>query len=530
MPAQPDQGPRREEWRLTEHAGGDILLEMENIQKEYPGGVRANKGIDLGILRGEVHALLGENGSGKTTLMNILNGLVKSDSGQIRMNGRPISIHAPRDAIDQGIGMVHQHFMLIPQFTVAENVVLGVPKDKTSGAFPAIERKVRDLSERYGFQIDTRAKVSDIPLGMRQRVEVLKALYRNAKLLVLDEPTAVLTPQEVGELIKILRHLVEEGHSIVFISHKLEEVLSVSDRITVLRDGEVVGTAFTKDVNHQILANMMVGRGVFLRIERPPSEPGPVAIELVHVSAHDDLGAQRLVDLDLEVHEGEILGIAGIDGNGQRELAEVCTGIRKPTEGSIRIFGEEVNGRGIRQFQRLGVGHIHEDRQSSGLILDFNIAENLVLEAYMFPPYAWAGLLRPEAIEENARHLIGTFSIKAPHPRVPARTLSGGNQQRVALARTLASRPRIVVASQPTRGLDVAATEYVRNLLVTQRTEGAGVLLISTELDEIFDLSDRIAVFYSGHIMGIVSRDAADVNTIGRMMTGTPLSELERRL
>ena len=527
MQTLPDSPPIiHNETDRSDRPAGAVRLQMEEIYKAFPGGVQANKGINLEVLKGEVHGLLGENGAGKTTLMNILYGMVQPDSGRIYINGRPITVNSPRDAITNGIGMVHQHFMLIPRFTVAENVILGLKEEKFHLDIPAIERKIRALSDHYGFKIDPSARVADIPLGMQQRVEILKELYRGAELLILDEPTAVLTPQEVDELVKILRHLAKEGRSIVFISHKLAEVLAVTDRITVLRDGELIGTILTRDADYPTLANMMVGRDVQERMELPPMTPGDAVIELDRVSAADDRGTQLLTEISLEVRSGEIVGIAGVDGNGQRELTEVISGIRRPLDGAIRILGVVTNGKGPRQLQRMGVGHIHEDRHASGLILEFNIAENLVLESYSYPPYARSGFLNPAAVHDNAKKLISAFAIKAPDYRTPVRTLSGGNQQRVALARTLASEPRVVIASQPTRGLDITATEYVRQLLIEQRSAGAAILLISTELDEVLALSDRIAVIYSGRLMGVVRRAEAEIFKIGQMMTGTPLTEL----
>lgn len=512
--------------QVPEEPSGELLLRMGGICKEYPGGVIANRDVTFELRKGEVHALLGENGAGKTTLMNLLYGLVQPDSGSIFLNGKAVTIHSPRDAIEHGIGMVHQRFMLIPQLTVAENVILGIHSGDLRIDWSSVERQIQELSEQLGLRIEPGAKVADIPLGMQQRVEILKALYRGASLLVLDEPTAVLTPREVEELITTLRRLVEEGRSIIFISHKLGEVLAVSDRITVLRDGQVVGTIHTKDTDRQTLARMMVGREVHLHKEGPPPARGGAAIELEGVCAHDDRGAQVMRNVDLVVYTGEILGIAGVDGNGQGELAEIITGIRKPTKGVVRIFGESINGKSTRDIQRLGVGYIPEDRDTSGLIHDFTVEENLVLEAYPFPPYSRAGFLRPSAIRRTARRLIETFSIKAPSPKTQARTLSGGNQQRIILARTLALSPRIIIAAQPTRGLDIAATEYVRHLLVEQCNKGAAILLISTELDEVLDLSERIAVLYDGQVMGIISRESFDIDRIGRMMTGTPLSSL----
>ena len=475
------------------------VLELRGIVKEFPGIV-ANDHVDFELARGEVHALLGENGAGKSTLMNILYGLYKADAGEILLKGKRVEFTSAKDAIEAGIGMVHQHFMLIPVMTVAENIVLGVEPRREGILLDegAAERRVRDLADAFKFAIDPHALIANITVGQQQRVEIMKALYRNAEILILDEPTAVLTPQEATDLFEILRNLKREGISIIFISHKLNEVLEIADRITVLRRGKVIETVPREGATEESLARAMVGREVLLRVEKRPAEPGDRLLEVEDLHVLDDRGIPKVNGVSLSVHAGEIVGIAGVDGNGQTELIDAITGLRKFESGTIRVAGRELHHATAREMLDAGVGHIPEDRQRRGLVLEFTIAENIALHDYAEPPDAKWGWLFPKRLVERARTLIREFDVRGGGPLTRAAGLSGGNQQKVIAAREIARDPKVLIAAQPTRGLDVGAIEYLHRRLVEERGEGRAILLISLELEEILSLSDRILVLYEG--------------------------------
>jgi general nucleoside transport system ATP-binding protein len=480
----------------------DLVLEMRGIRKEFPGIV-ANDDVSFDVRRGEVHALLGENGAGKSTLMNILYGLYKPDGGEIRLYGKPVSFASARDAIQSGVGMVHQHFMLIPVMTVAENIVLGI--EPHTGLFldeNGAEQRVRELSERFGLAVDPAALISDITVGQEQRVEILKALYRGADLLILDEPTAVLTPQEAGELFEIVRSLQADGKSIIFISHKLNEVLEIADRITVLRRGKTIETVPRAGATEGSLARAMVGREVLLRVDKKPAEPGDVLLAVQDLHVRDDRGIEKVCGISFDVRAGEIVGIAGVDGNGQTELIDAMTGLQKIESGTVMIAGHELSHASARAALDSGLGHIPEDRQRRGLVLEFSIAENIALHDYSKPPDAKWGWLFPTRMIQRARTLIREFDVRGGGPYTRAGGLSGGNQQKVVAAREIARDPSALIAAQPTRGLDVGAIEYLHRRLVAERDEGRAILLISLELEEIMSLSDRILVIYEGEIVG----------------------------
>jgi ABC-type uncharacterized transport system ATPase subunit len=496
------------------------VLELRGITKRFPGVV-ANDHVDFDLYRGEVHALLGENGAGKSTLMNILYGLYHADEGEIWLSGRRAVIHSSRDAIEQGIGMVHQHFMLIPVMSVAENIVLA--REPTRGGVlldhdGAVQR-VRDLSERFGLVIDPRARIGDITVGQQQRVEIVKALYRGAEILILDEPTAVLTPQEAEELFEIIRGLRAQGKSIIFISHKLKEVLEIADRITVLRRGKRVETLAREGATEEALARLMVGREVLLRVDKEPATPGASLLEVEDLLVLDDRGLEAVRGVSFEVREGEIVGLAGVDGNGQTELVEVLSGLRRPRGGRILVGGRDVTGARAKEVLDLGVGHIPEDRQRRGLVLEFTLAENLALHDYRKPPNSRLGWLFPQRIVQWARGLLSQFDVRGGGPQTRAAALSGGNQQKVVLAREIARDPRVLLAAQPTRGLDVGAIEFVHRSLVDARDRGKGVFLVSLELEEILSLSDRILVMYEGRIVGEYGPDVTE-EELGVAMTG----------
>ena len=495
------------------------LLELRGITKQFPG-VLANDRVDFDLTKGEVHALLGENGAGKSTLMNILYGLYHPDEGDIRLEGKPVRIGSPRDAIDLGIGMVHQHFMLIPVMTVAENIVLAT--EPTKGPFLDLrgaEERVRELSTQFGLAVRPEARVASISVGMQQRAEILKALYRGAEILILDEPTAVLTPQEARELFAIIRSLQAEGKSIVFISHKLNEVLEIADRITVLRQGKRIDTVPREGATQEGLARLMVGREVVLRVEKPPAEPGATLLQVEDLTVRDERGLEAVRGVSFDVKAGEIVGLAGVDGNGQTELIDALTGLRRPSGGRIVAAGRDITSASSRECLDLGVGHIPEDRQLRGLVLDFTLAENLALHDFRKEPDSKWGWLYPRRLVQRAARLLKEFDVRGGRPQTLASALSGGNQQKVVVAREVSRNPRILVAAQPTRGLDVGAIEFVHRRLVLERDEGRAILLLSFELEEIQSLSDRILVIYEGRIVGEYAPGVSE-EELGIAMTG----------
>ncbi len=494
-------------------------VEMRNIVKRFPGVV-ANDHVTFEARVGEVHALLGENGAGKTTLMNILYGLYQPDEGEIRIRGRRVTIHSPRDAINLGIGMVHQHFMLVHSHTVAENAVLGLAGTPFVRPTEHVRRQIVELSERYRLHVNPDAYIWQLSAGEQQRVEIVKALLRGAEILILDEPTSMLTPAEARELFAILRQMAAEGRTVIFISHKLEEVMAVSDRVTVLRRGRVVGTVNTADTNPRELARMMVGREVLFRLEKKPVRRGAVVLRVEGVEALNDLNIPALRGVNLDVHAGEIVGIAGVAGNGQRELVEVITGLRPAIKGRVLIDGQDVTNRDPRFIGRQGVAHVPEDRVHMGIVPNLSVAENLILKYYDQPPFARGWFLDQGAVTEFARQKVREYQIRTPDITTPAKLLSGGNIQRLILARELAFNPRLVVAAHPTSGLDVGAMEHVRQLLLRQREAGSAILLVSEDLDEVLEMSDRVAVMFNGRIVGIVDAAEADVDEIGAMMAG----------
>jgi simple sugar transport system ATP-binding protein len=495
------------------------LLELRGITKQFPG-VLANDHVDLDLTRGEVHALLGENGAGKSTLVNILYGLYHPDEGEILMDGKPIRMSSPRDAIDRGIGMVHQHFMLIPVMTVAENIVLATePHKGLLLDLDAARERVSELSRRYGLAVDPDAKIENITVAQQQRVEILKALYRGARILILDEPTAVLTPQEAEELFEIVRALTDQGESVIFITHKLNEVLEIADRITTLRRGKRVDTVPREGATEESLARMMVGREVLLRVEKAPAQPGEPLLRVEGLRVFDDRGLEAVREVDLEVRSGEIVGIAGVDGNGQTELIDAIAGLRKPAAGRIVLAGKEVTRASTDDRLHEGLGHIPEDRQRRGLVLDFSLAENMALHDFDERPYSRLGWLYPGRMIATARRLIKEFDVRGGGPQTPAASLSGGNQQKVILAREVSRSPEVLIAAQPTRGLDVGAIEFIHRRLIEQRDAGRGVLLVSFELDEVLSLSDRILVIYEGQIVAEYPPDVSE-EELGIAMTG----------
>jgi general nucleoside transport system ATP-binding protein len=497
----------------------DLVLEMQGIRKEFPGVV-ANDGVSFDVRRGEVHALLGENGAGKSTLMNILYGLYKPDGGEIRFNGKSVTFSSAREAIEAGIGMVHQHFMLIPVMTVAENVVLGTePRKGLLLDEKVADRRVADMAKTFRFAVDPEALVQDISVGQQQRVEIMKALYRNADLLILDEPTAVLTPQEASDLFEILQTLRREGISIIFISHKLNEVLEIADRITVLRRGKTIETVPREGATEESLARAMVGRDVLLRVEKERAQPGETLLDVRALHVRDDRAIEKVRGVSFEVRAGEIVGIAGVDGNGQTELIDALTGLQRIESGTVRIGGRELTHATARAALDLGIGHIPEDRQRRGLVLEFSIAENIALHDYAKPPAARYGWLFPARLVGRARTLIKEFDVRGGGPFTRAGGLSGGNQQKVVAAREIARAPKVLIAAQPTRGLDVGAIEYLHRRLVAERDEGRAILLVSLELDEILSLSDRILVIYEGEIVGEHTGEVSE-QEIGLEMLG----------
>ncbi len=495
-------------------------LEMRGVTKRFPG-VLANDHVDFDVKANEVHALLGENGAGKSTLMKILYGLYHPDEGEILLNGKLVSIDSPTDSINLGIGMIHQHFMLVQTLTVAENVALGLPSSR--GLLTDLDRvskRVLDLGEKYGLKVDPDAYIWQLSVGQQQRVEIIKALYRGAALLILDEPTAVLTPQEVDEFFLVMRQMVRDGHGLVFISHKLHEVIEISDRVSVLRDGRMIGTRPTSEISKQDLANWMVGREVGFAPDRGVVERGELRMHLEDVCCKSDRGTPGLCGISLDAYSGEILGIAGVSGNGQRELAETITGLRKVISGSIYLDGENVTNMLPAQLTERRLAYIPEERMRDGMIKNFTIAENMVLREHSKKPYARFGFLNLGEIASHCSELIQKYQVKTPSHETLAKSLSGGNIQKVVIARELSRNTRVIIAAQPTRGLDIGATEYVRQQLIEQRKAGVAIMLISEDLDEILALSDRIAVIYEGRIMEIVPRKEATPEKLGLLMAG----------
>ncbi len=503
---------------LREENGEEPVVEMKGIVKTFPGVV-ANDHIDFEVGAGEIHALLGENGAGKTTLMNILFGIYQPDEGEIYVGGKRVEIRSPRDAMRLGIGMVHQHFMLVEKHTVAENVALGFA---TKFFFPTeeIARKIREFSEKYGLTVDPNAYIWQLSAGEQQRVEIIKALYGGADILILDEPTSVLTPKETKELFSILKRMREEGKAIIFITHKLDEVFAISDRVTVLRKGKVIGKLNTAETNKKELARLMVGREVLFRLERESVQKGKVVLKVINLHALNDKGLPALKGVSFAIAEGEILGLAGVAGNGQKELVEVLTGLRKAERGKVLIRGVDVTNASPRRISELGVAHIPEERLKHGLVPNMSVAENLILKRYYKQPYCDKFFIDKRKVLEDAEELIDEFNIMTPSPTTPAKLLSGGNIQRLILARELAGSPDVIIAAHPTYGLDVGATEYIRKILLEERKRGSAILLVSEDLEEIMELSDRIAVMFEGEIMGILPAEKANLEDIGLMMAG----------
>ncbi len=505
-----------------------VVLDAKGITKKFPG-VLANDNVNFDLHKGEIHALLGENGAGKSTLMNILYGLYKADAGDVLVDGKPMVLHSPKDAIHHGIGMVHQHFMLIPVFTVTENIMLGAETDHRANPNEAplvkldrkeVSQKVRDLSHQYGLEVDPEAIVGDLPVGVQQRVEIVKALYRNANILILDEPTAVLTPQEAEDLFRIMHELTDKGVSIIFITHKLKEVLAVADRITVMRAGRVVGTANPKETNEAKLATLMVGREVILTVQKEPAKPKEDILTVENLHVKDVRGLEAVNGVSFNVRAGEVLGIAGVQGNGQTELAEALTGLRTVESGQFFLDGKDLTGKPPRPITEAGLANIPEDRQRHGLVLGYSVADNMALCDYYQPRFAKGVVIQQNQVDANAQKLIKEYDVRTPSAFVNAGKLSGGNQQKVIVARELSRPVKLVIASQPTRGLDVGSIEYIHKEIIAMRDRGVAVLLVSAELDEILSLSDRIAVMYRGRIVATVDRKDASREQLGLWMAG----------
>ncbi|PWN75881.1 ABC transporter ATP-binding protein [Bacillus paranthracis] len=498
----------------------EYVIEMNNITKVFPGIV-ANDDITLQVKQGEIHALLGENGAGKSTLMNVLFGLYQPEQGEIKIKGNPVKITNPNIANDLGIGMVHQHFMLVHNFTVTENIILGnEPKKNGKIAVEEAAKEIKQLSEQYGLAVDPHAKIEDISVGMQQRVEILKTLYRGAEILIFDEPTAVLTPQEIHELIQIMKKLVQEGKSIILITHKLKEIMEVCDRCTIIRKGKGIGTVDVAETDEHKLAELMVGRQVNFKTEKIEAKPMEEVLSIANLIVHDTRKLPAVKGLDLTVRAGEIVGIAGIDGNGQSELIEAITGLRKVESGSIAIKGKEITNWPVRRITEEGIGHIPEDRHKHGLVLDFSVRDNIVLQTYYKNPFSKKGILNFSKITEKAKALIEQFDVRTPSEQTLARALSGGNQQKAIIAREVDRNPDLLIAAQPTRGLDVGAIEFIHKKLIEQRDNGKAVLLLSLELDEILNVSDRVAVIYEGKIVAIVDAKETNEQKLGLLMAG----------
>ncbi len=499
----------------------DYVVEMLNIRKEFPGIV-ANDNISINLKKGEIHALLGENGAGKSTLMSVLFGLYKPDRGTIKVNGKVVNINNPNQANDLGIGMVHQHFKLVHNFTVTENIILGLePKHGLILNLKSASKRIKELSEKYKLDVDPDALIENISVGMQQRVEILKMLYRNAEVLIFDEPTAVLTPQEILELIKIMKNLTEEGKSILLITHKLKEIKAAANRCTVIRRGKVIGTVDVAVTSEAGMAEMMVGRVVSFSVEKQEQKLGDVVMEVKNLSVMGNHSVLGLKDFSLTINAGEIVGIAGVDGNGQTELVEAIAGLRKIESGSILLDGKDISKSTIRERMESGLAHIPEDRHKHGLVLDYSVEENMVLEIYNKPPYSKNGFLNKEEIRKHADKIIEDFDVRTGEgPVTVTRQLSGGNQQKAIIGREVDHNPEVLIAVQPTRGLDVGSIEYIHKRLIEQRDTGKAVLLVSLELDEVLDLSDRIAIVNGGELVGLVNASETNENEVGLMMAG----------
>lgn len=500
----------------------DYVVEMVGIRKEFPGIV-ANDNITLQLRQGEIHALLGENGAGKSTLMSILFGMYQPDRGTIKVKGREVKIANPNVANRLGIGMVHQHFKLVEAFTVTENIILG-SETRRMGFFLDVEtaaKRVEKLSKQYGLNVDPYAKIEDISVGMQQRVEILKMLYRDAEVLIFDEPTAVLTPQEIEDLQEIMRNLIKEGKSIILITHKLKEIKAVADRCTVIRRGKTIGTVDVADTSREMMAEMMVGRSVTFKVEKKESTPGEKVLEVESLTVKNSKKVDALKAFSLDVRAGEIVGLAGVDGNGQTELIEAITGLRSSESGAVKLNGKPLQKLNIRERNESGIGHIPEDRQKRGLVLDYTLEENLILEVYKKAPFSRNGLLKPAAIRKHADHIIQSFDVRSGTGATSiVRSMSGGNQQKAIIGREVERDPDLLIAVQPTRGLDVGSIEYIHKRLVEQRDKGKAVLLVSLELDEVMNLSDRIAVINNGELIGIVNASETNEKELGLMMAG----------
>ncbi len=498
----------------------DVIVEMRNITKQF-GDFKANDQINLEVRKGEIHALLGENGAGKSTLMNVLTGLLEPTEGEIRIKGEPVEITSPDVADQLGIGMVHQHFMLIDKFSVAENIMLGNEEHKM-GVIDAdtTAKGIEELSERYGLKVDPYAKVRDISVGQQQRAEILKVLYKGTDILILDEPTAVLTPQEIDDLMRVIRSLADEGKAIILITHKLDEIKQVADRCTVIRRGKGIGTVNVADTSQQQLADMMVGREVNFTVEKEAAQPKEVILSVDDLVVEDIRGLNAVDGLSFDVRQGEILGIAGVDGNGQSELIQAISGLTSVKEGTIRLNGKDITNKAPREITEQGFAHIPEDRQRHGLILDLSIEENMVMQSYYKEPFSKNGMLKHDEIEKYAIRLIDEYDVRTTSEKELARSLSGGNQQKAIIAREVDRDPDLLIAAQPTRGLDVGAIEFIHKRLIEQRDNGKAVLLMSFELDEIMDVSDRIAVMYDGKIIDIVDADKTNQTELGLLMAG----------
>ncbi len=505
---------------MTQVTTGTPMLEMRGITKRFPGVLAADH-VDFDVYPGEVHTLLGENGAGKSTLMKILYGLYEEDEGEVLLNGEPLEIHEPTDAISHGIGMIHQHFMLVPTLTVAENVALGLKSSKgVRTDLDVVSARIEELAEIYGLRVDPSTYVWQMAVGEQQRVEIIKALYRDARLLILDEPTAVLTPQEVDQLFVTLRQLRDDGRGLIFISHKLHEVLALSTRITVLRHGRVTGSVPVEGATRESLAQMMVGRAVKLAPDKTDAEPGEAKLEVRGLRVLRDRGEEGVRGIDLDVRTGEITGVAGVSGNGQMLLAEAIAGLRTPTEGSIKISGTEVVGMTPKEVRREGLAYVPEKRMKDGAISEFTVSENILLIDHDDKQYLNRGLFDFAAISEHSQSLVDEYTVKTPTLDTPAKNLSGGNIQKMIIARELSGTPEVLVAAQPTRGVDIGAAEYIHKRLIEQRDQNTAILMISEDLDEVFGVSDRVIVMYEGKIMGIVDPKTASREEVGLMMAG----------